>query len=264
MIPSGPAGEYDAFVVEAAHQDRDALTDATEQLGLRHGAVAEDQFARVRSAHAELVELLRRRKSGKPFFDDERGNPLRPERRVHGRVHDEHVGAGPVGDPHLAAVEHEIVAAIDRAQFHADHVGAGVRFAHRERAEVFAGHERRQVTLLLLRGAETPQLVHTQVRVRTVRQTHRCGRAADLFHRDAVGEVTHRRAAVFRLDGDPQQPELAELRPQRARKRVGAIHVGRERCDFARANATRRVAQHVDRLAEAEVEVGKRLGHDRR
>ena len=90
-------------------------------------------------------------------------NPLKPRStmkavmprgargRVGLRVDDEHVGVGTVGDPHLGAVEHVAIAALLGAQLHADDVGAGARFAHRERADVLAGDEPRQIRALLLR-----------------------------------------------------------------------------------------------------------------
>ena len=69
-------------------------------------------------------------------------------------------------------------------------------------------------------------------------------------------EVTHRDAAVFRLDGDAEQSKLAELRPQRARKRIGAIDLGGERRNFLLRERPRRFAQHLDRFTETEIECG--------
>ncbi len=71
--------------------------------------------------------------------------PRAPDSGVGLRVDDEHVGVGPVGDPHLGAVEHVAVAALSGREPHAHHVRARARFAHRERADVLARDEPRQI-----------------------------------------------------------------------------------------------------------------------
>ena len=72
--------------------------------------------------------------------------------RVGLRVDDQRVGVAAVGDPHLAAVEHVAIALRLGAQLHADHVRAGIRLAHRQRADVFAGDQLGQVLALLRLG----------------------------------------------------------------------------------------------------------------
>ena len=66
-MPSGPAGEHHALVVEARHQHVDALAHLAEHVLVRHLAVLEYELAGVGAAHAELVELLRGGKPLKPF-----------------------------------------------------------------------------------------------------------------------------------------------------------------------------------------------------
>src|SRR5690606_719340 len=53
------AAEYRALVVEAAHQHLDAFADTAQYVLFRHLDILKHQFASVRAAHAELVELLR-------------------------------------------------------------------------------------------------------------------------------------------------------------------------------------------------------------
>src|SRR5690349_11920961 len=50
------------------------------------------------------------------------------------------------GDPHLAASEQVMIAAPCGAQAHADHIGAGLRLAHGQGADMFAADQLRQVT----------------------------------------------------------------------------------------------------------------------
>ncbi|MNT14063.1 hypothetical protein D3C72_1490530 [compost metagenome] len=109
-----------------------------EQILCRHGAVVEHQFAGAGAAHAELVELLGRGESRGARLDDEGGDPLGPGGRIGLGIDDEGVGIRTVGDPHLVAIEHEVIALAHGGQAHADHVGAGPRFAHGQRPHVLA------------------------------------------------------------------------------------------------------------------------------
>ncbi len=54
----------------------------------------------------------------------------------------------------------------------------------------------------------------------------------------------------------PMEPERAELRPQLARKAVGAVDLGGKRRDLGLRERAHRLAQHVDVAAEAEIEAG--------
>src|SRR5262249_53125563 len=148
------------------------------------------------------------------------------------RIDDEHIRAWTVGDPHLAAVQYERIAIVERAQLHADDVGSGVGLAHRERAEVFTGNQPWEVFLFLLLGTEPSQLVHAQIRMRAVRQSHGRGRATNLFHGDAVCEIAERYTAVLGLYRHPEQTEIAEFRPERTRKNVAAIDLCSDWRDF--------------------------------
>src|SRR5690606_23030492 len=78
------------------------------------------------------------------------------------------VGVGPVGDPHLGAVEHVAVAALFGAQPHADDVRARAGFAHGQGADLFARNQAGQVFLFLGFGAVAVDLVDAQIRVRAV------------------------------------------------------------------------------------------------
>ena len=119
-----------------------------------------------------------------------------------------------------------------------------------------AGNELGQIALLLLVAAVAADLIDAQVRMRAVGQTDRSGGARNLLHGDAVRQIAEAGAAKFLFDGDAEQAELAELRPQLARKFVGAIDLGGERRDLVLRKAAHRVAQHVDLVAESEIEAG--------
>ncbi|MNN33131.1 hypothetical protein D3C81_1468720 [compost metagenome] len=170
------------------------------------------------------------------------------------------VGVGAVGDPGLAAVEHVVVAAFFGAQFHRDHVGAGVGLAHGQGADVFAADQLGQVLELLLMGAVAVDLVDAQVGVGAVGQRDRGRGAADFFHGHHVGQVAETRAAVLLGHGHPQQAHLAELLPHVGGEQVVVVDGGGARRQLAGHEGADLVAQHVDGFAESEVEAGVRHG----
>ena len=71
-----------------------------------------------------------------------------------------------------------------------------------------------------------------------------------------MGEIAHPRAAILLLDGDAEEPERAELRPQLARKLVGAVDLVGDRGDLVSGKVAHRLAQHFDVAAETEIEAG--------
>ena len=254
-MPDRAAGEHRALVVEPAHQHVHALVEAAEHVLLRHLAVLEDELAGVRAAHAELVELLRGEEALHAALDDERRDPARARRAVGLAVDDQRIGVGTVGDPHLAAVQDVGPVPVVGAEPHPDDVRARARLAHRERADVLARDQLRQVGAPLRFGAVAADLVHAQVRVRAVRQPDRRRRAADLLHRDDVREVAEPGAAVLLLDGDAEEAERAHLRPEVHRERVRPVDLRGARRDLGRGEVAHRAAEHGDRLAVVEGEL---------
>ncbi len=91
--------------------------------------------------------------------------------------------------------------------------------------------------------------------MRAVGQPDRRGCAADLLHRNHVREVAERRAAVFFLDRDTEQPQLAQFRPQITRKLVVCVDVGRARCNPVGGERRHGFAQQVVVVAEPEVKI---------
>jgi hypothetical protein len=151
------------------------------------------------------------------------------------------------------------VAATFGAQLHPHHVRAGAGFAHRERAEVLAADELRQVSTLLPGRTPAMDLVDAEVGVRAVGEPDRARRAADFLDRDDVREVPHAGPAPLGTDGDAVQAEVAELRPEVARELVAVDLVG-PAGNLARREGAHRFAQQVDVLAKAEIEVEHRRG----
>ncbi len=157
------ARKHDAFVVEAGHEDADALALGSEDVLERHLDIVEDQFRRVRPPHPELVEMLR---GGEPLhglFDDEGGDAFRSRLGVGLGIDDERVRVRAVGDPELGAVEDIIAVPLFRAELHRHDVGPRPRLGHGERADMIAGNQPRQVFPLLLLAAVELYLVDAEV-----------------------------------------------------------------------------------------------------
>src|SRR5690606_13109080 len=265
--PQRPTREYRPLEVEPAHQHvgtaPDAgfgiVADAAQHVLGRDLAVVEDQLAGGAAAHAHLVELLRHREAGEVLFDEEGGDAARAGLEVVLGIDDEDVGIRSVGDPELGAVEHPAVAAEVGAQLHRYHVGAGAGLAHRERPDVLAAHQLRQVLALLRLGAVATDLVDAEVRVGAVGQADGRRAPGDLLHRHDMREVAQVGTAVGFRHGDAEYPEFAELAPDLEGEVVVAVHRAGERRDLARDELANGVAQGVDVLAEPEIQSGKFL-----
>ena len=258
------AGEHNAFVVEAAHQHRYAAADRADDVLFRHFASVEHELAGVRAAHPQLVEFRRGGEALEALFDDEGGDAARAGLWVGFGVDDRDVGVRAVGDPHFRAVENVAVAALFGAQFHADHVRPRARFGHRQGADMLARNQFRQVARFLCGAGAAVDLVDAKVGVGAVGEADGGGRAADLLHRHDMFEIAHAGAAILLGGGDAEQAERAHLAPEVGGKVVRLVDGGRARRDLLRGEAHRRVAQHVRRLAEVEIELRDAVGDHRR
>ncbi len=217
-MPSGPGRQHNAFVIETGHQHVDAVADDAKDILRWHFAVGEHQFGRIGAAHAELVELLRRRKALHRLLDQERGDAARTGGAVGLGVDHQRIGHGTVGDPHLGAVEHIAVADLVGPRRHRHHIGAGARFRHRQRADMHAGYQLRQIFALLLGRAVAADLIDAEIGMRAVGQAHRCRGARHLLHGDTVRQVAKAGAAIFLIDRNAVQAERPHFGPEVARK----------------------------------------------
>ena len=169
-------------------------------------------------------------------------------------VNDVNMRVWAVSDPHLAAIEHEVVTTALRPQLHADHIGPGVRLAHRQRPDMLATDQLGQVFCLLLRRAVAVDLVHAQVGMRPVGQTHRRRPTADLLHRHHMRQIPQPRAAVLLRHGNAQQPHVAKAPPHVLRKLILPVDLRRPRRQLGINQIAGLLAQHVDGLAKTEVQ----------
>src|SRR5229473_6153216 len=90
--------------------------------------------------------------------------------------------------------------------------------------------------------------------MRAVGEADRARRARDFLHRHAMLEIAEPGPAPFLLDRDAVHAELAELGPKIAREGVAAVDLVGARRNPIGGEAAYAVAQHVGRLAQAEIE----------
>src|SRR3546814_16694533 len=95
--------------------------------------------------------------------------------------------------------------------------------------------------------------------MRAIGQPDRGRGAADLLHRHDMLGVAHAGAAILLLDRDAEDAEIAELAPQIGRKLVIAVDGRGTWGDLVVGEAADRAAQHLRRLATAEIqaEIGR-------
>ncbi len=229
------------------------FSSGTSQLSKTSSAVS-------RPAHAELVELLRHLETLEALLDQEGGDAFRARAGIGLGIDHQHISFGRVGDPHLGAVENVFGPALFGLEPHRDDVGTGTGFTHRQRADVIAGNQLRQIALFLIVVAVTENLVHAKIGMRAVRQADTRRAAAHLFHRHAMLEIALPRAAPFFIDCDAVQAERAKLRPQIAREGVAAVDLVGAWRDLVRGETAHGIAQHVGGLAKAEIELEIGIG----
>src|SRR6185369_1649318 len=193
-------GEDGSLIVEAAHQNLDALVLRAEDVLWWDKAVVEDQLGGRRSTDAELVDLLADRESGHFLVDDEGGDPAAAFARL--GIDDERVRLRSVGDPELGAIETVAVAGLLGLELHSDDIAARARLAHRQRANMLAADQLGQELLLLFRVRPAADLVDAEVRVRAVAEAHRPRGARDLLLRDDMFEIAESEPAIFLLDSN--------------------------------------------------------------
>ena len=169
--PDHLRADADPPFIERLDRDLVPLADLAEHVRARHTALLEQQLAGAAGADPELVFLPANRESRKPALDDEGGDPAVARLRIQIREDDEDVGFVAVGDPELAAIQHEPTVArlprrsgvIAQAGFRREREGvaAGTGFGQRVSADRAAG-EACEIRPLLLVMSPAQQRVDDQ------------------------------------------------------------------------------------------------------
>ena len=144
-----PRAERQPPVVEDVHRDPEALAGLAQHVLRRHADVVEVELAQVVRAQAHRVVALADLEPGHVRLEDQRDVAVLA---VHlgARERDDHARLRPVADVALVAVQLPRAVRLEhRARVHVVHVGAGARLRQRERGELAASRQVRQVALLL-------------------------------------------------------------------------------------------------------------------
>src|SRR6185295_7798256 len=110
-----------------------------------------------RRTQRELALDLRRGEPRCSFFDDETANAFFGLRPAHAQIRDR-----AVGDPHLRAVDHPVLAATFGVRLHVAGIGPALRLREAEAADELALRHARQVLLLLLFRAKRIDRIHAE------------------------------------------------------------------------------------------------------
>ncbi len=242
-----------ALALELPHDVVEALALLAQQRVGGHAHVLEGEQRGVRRVHAELLELLLADHPGRVHVDQEQREAVVARVGVGlGHEHDE-VGAVPVGDVGLRAVDHPLVAVAHRARLDAGHVGPGVGLGDPQAGDLLAPDRRHQVALLLLLAAEQEDRRGGHVGVH--RHAHRQAAGVAVRHllgEHEVGVVVAALAAVLLGVGEAEEAQLAHAPEDRVGERglLPLLGVRRQLLGHERPD---RLAQLVVLLAEDEV-----------
>ena len=162
-----------------------------------------------RPCHAETRRAL---------FDDEHRDVAITARRT-GLGGDEiNVAIYAIGDEHLGAVQHPLIALAMRRAAHASEIRAGVGFGHGDCCDALAGDDVGHVALELFLGTGVMQMRARHIGMHQHRHRETAvGRAAEFFGQQCSSEGVHFTAAVLRGVADAEQPQAAHLAHDLAR-----------------------------------------------
>src|SRR5579885_1584419 len=122
------ARNHDTLEIEPRRQNSRAIPRGSKDVFFRHFAIFKEKLGGRRATHAKLIELLAGTKALEAAFDDKSRNPARPRLGIGLGVDNENRGIGPVGDPHLSAVQDIVAASLIGAQPHRNDIGPGAGF----------------------------------------------------------------------------------------------------------------------------------------
>ena len=261
--PHGACAHVDPARLQAAHHltEPHVLLAADEVLS-GDAEVLEKELAGVEAAVAQLVQVAAHLEAGAAvFLNDEGGQATVLEGRVR-------VGAGQqaegvarlgVGDEHLGAVDHVLLAVLDGAGLQRADVAAAARLGEGQAAAHLPAGQARQELVPLLLGAVVGEHVGQDV-VGAQRAGERHVAFADLLEDHGEGGVVQPHAAVLFRHVDAEQPQLLHLVDELVGDGVVGVVVGGGRLHLAADE----VPHHADDLVAGldwSLGYGGRLGN---
>src|SRR2546428_11843171 len=145
-------------------------------------------------------------------------------RSLHARRHEIEIGHRPVGDEHLGALEHVVIALAQGTGADGGYVAAAVRLGHRDRRQRFAPADGGEVLLIERLAARPVEVGARHVSVDPDRHRERAAaRARALLVEDGAGEEVGARPTVLLVVFDAEQAQLAPPAPDRLRDAAGRL-----------------------------------------
>ena len=148
-------------------------------------------------------------RGAEPFHAPLHDDALDPARFVFGPHHGD-VREWCIGNPHLRAVEDDIVTVFLEVGGHSTGVGTVIRLGQAEAAHHLTGRQLGQVLLLLFLCAVAPDGVHHQAALNRSRRAQTAVAAFEFLHNDAIANLVEAGATVFRWDVWPEGANLTE------------------------------------------------------
>ena len=243
----------DATAFKIGQGNRQALATLTQQIGLRHGAVAQRDSAGVRGADAHFVFCAIDDEARRGSWHQKRRKALFTQLRISDGKHDGEFGALAVADKLFGAVDHPVAVMQFCAGTQVVGFGAGLRFSKAKTANGLTAGKFCQPGLLL-RFVAVFEDRATAYRVVNAHQ--RAGGAIagrNLFDRQGVGYVINIGATPFFWYHHTEQTQLAHFRDQGVVNPAcffPRLGMGR---DFATGKITGHVANHYVFFAQFDV-----------
>src|SRR6266849_3795878 len=250
----GVQAGHQALALEDAHDlvEPDAL--APEQVLGRHARVLEGELRGVRGEHARLGQRAAHAEPRRLALDQEHRDAPVAAGRLTGldAGGDEvEVGQRAVRDEHLGAVQDVVGAVAGGPGADRGDVAAAPGLGDRDRAELLAPADRRQILLLQRLAARPVEVGRGHVRVDADGHRERAGpRPRALLVQDRRGEQISAGAAVLLVVLDAQEAQLAHARPDRLRNATGRFPRLDVRHDLPLDEGAHRRAEHLMVLAE--------------
>ena len=262
--PARPGGDVHAPDLDAVHHLVEALARCPAEN--RVGTDAEPvhhQFGGVHALVAHLVDLPGDREPGKDLTEP--GRLLDQERRhlaVNAGIrvdltgsqhqHRDQRGRATIGQPHLRAVQHEIVTDPRGLRGDRRDIRPAPRLGHRERTAHLTGRHPRQVVRLLLLSAVLHEHVgHDEVRVDHPGHAH--PPAGDLLDHQGVRQQRLPQTPELLGDHQAEHAELLQAIDDRLRVLISMLKTRRDRDDL-------RLHEIVHRRQDVALILGQTLG----
>ena len=232
-------GDAEARLGEAGERCFQTDRRAREQTRSRQQDLIKEKRTGRRSPQRELALDLAGLETFHAALDEEPADALVGQGPHHGDIGDRRIG-----DPHLRAVEHPVLAASAGRGVHVERIGPAMRLGQTETPDGLAARHRRQPTLALQIAAVGEDRVHAQRGLHRHEAAQRRITALEFLADEAIGDRVEPCATVA-LEGAAEQAQAGHRRDELPRE-VMVLEVPADlRQDLGIDEAGDRVADHA-------------------